>query len=370
LLQNISLFRDKKAGAMGRASLIIFLSLSWLCWAALPGAAEEKIRIAVFDFDAQALSGSWGYGWPWSRLEAAAADGLAAELHKSGEFSVLERGKLSHVLQEQRFSSPGVADPDTVIEMGKILGVQFIVTGSVAEFGVSEWDGTAPQAGKWKWGTGAGATMLLGAATLTARFIDTTTAEVLDTYEGTGSRKFAAAEFAGADFGNRFDSGLASRILAKAVENLARAIVEDAGRITPPTGAPEPRQSPMHAPEQVEDRPVVEGKIAFVSKSRVFVNEGPGSSITSGGKIYITLGAGSGVKVGDRFEVHRIGNEIRDPDTGALLDVEIIKVGVLFVTEVKDKVSITSIKRGTDFQEGDIVRLAKSSSTSPATREP
>jgi hypothetical protein len=126
----------------------------------------------------------------------------------------------------------------------------------------------------------------------------------------------------------------------------------------------------MHAPEQVEDRPVVEGKIAFVSKSRVFVNEGPGSSITSGGKIYITLGAGSGVKVGDRFEVHRIGNEIRDPDTGALLDVEIIKVGVLFVTEVKDKVSITSIKRGTDFQEGDIVRLAKSSSTSPATREP
>ncbi len=348
---------------MGQASLKIFFFLSLLCWAALPGAAEEKTRIAVLDFDAQALSGSWDYGWPWSRLEAAAADGLAAELHNSSEFSVLERGVLGHVLQEQQLSSSGAVDPDTVVELGKILGVQFIVTGSVVEFGISDWSGKAPQAGEWKWGTGVGATMLRGSATLTARFVDTTTAEVLDTYEGTGSRKFAAAEFAGADFGNRFDADLVSRVLAKAVENLARAIVEDADRITPSARAPEPRKDPMHAPEQVENRPVVEGKIAFVPQNRVFVNEGPGSSITSGGKIYITLGAGSGVKVGDRLEVHRVGNKIRDPDTGALLDVEIIKVGVLFVTEVKDKVSIASIKRGTDFQEGDIVRLVKSHPT-------
>ncbi|UCF80923.1 MAG: hypothetical protein JSV08_00410 [Acidobacteriota bacterium] len=346
---------------MGQASLKIFLSLFWLCWAALPGAAEEKIRIAVLDFDAQALSGSWGYGWPWSHLETAAADGLAAELHESGEFSVLEREKLRLVLQEQQLSSRGAVAPETVVELGKILGVQFIVTGSVAEFGVSEGGGEAPQAGKGKWGTGAGATTLLGTATLTARFVNTTTAEALDTYEGSGSRKFAAAEFAGADFGKRFDSGLASRVLAKAVENLARTIVENADRITPSAGAPEP---------PVEDEPVVEGKIAFVSESKVFVNEGPGSGITSGGKIYITLGAGSGVKVGDRFEVHRIGNEIRNPDTGELLDVEIIKVGTLVVTEVKDKVSITSAKRGTDFKKGDIVRLVNFPSTSSYTWEP
>ncbi len=355
---------------MERYSLKIFLSLSLLCWAALPGVAEEKIRIAVLDFDAQALSGSWDYGWPWSRLEAVAADGLAAELHKSGEFSVLEREKLSHVLREQQFSSSGAVAPATVVELGKILGVQLIVTGSVAEFGISDWGGTAPQAGKWKWGTGVGATMLRGAATLTARFVDTTTAEVLDIYEGTGSRKFAAAELAGADFGKRFDSGLASRVLANAVENLASAVVEDADRITPSAGVPTFRQTPAHASGQVEDEPVVEGKIAFVSKSRVFVNEGPGSGITSGGKIYITLGAGSGVKAGDRLEVHRVGNEIRDPDTGALLDVEIIKVGALIVTEVRDKVSIASIKRGTDFQEGDIVRLVKSPSTHPSTLYP
>jgi curli biogenesis system outer membrane secretion channel CsgG len=351
LLQNISLFRDKKAGAMGRASLKILLSLSLLCWAALPGAAEEKNRIAVLDFDAQALGGSWGYGWSWSRLEAAAADGLAAELHKSNEFSVLEREKMRLVLQEKQLSSSGTVAPETVVELGKILGVPFIVTGSVAEFGVSERRGAAPQAGKHKWGTSA--TMLRGAATLTARLVDTTTAEVLDTYEGSGSREFAAAEFAGADFGNRFDSGLTSRVLAKAVENLAGAIVENADRITPSVGAPEPT---------VEDRPVVEGKIALVSESKVFVNE-PGSGITSGGKIYVTLGAGSGVKVGDRLKVHRVGNEIRNPDTGALLDVEIIKVGVLYVTEVKDKMSITSAKRGTDFQKGDIVRLVKSRPT-------
>ena len=96
--------------AMGRASLKIFLLLLFLCHAALPVLAEEKIRLAVMDFDADALQISWSYGWPQTDLGTAAADNLAAELSQGGKFSVIEREKLNLVLEEHRLFFSGFGE--------------------------------------------------------------------------------------------------------------------------------------------------------------------------------------------------------------------------------------------------------------------
>ena len=74
----------------------------------------------------------------------------------------------------------------------------------------------------------------------------------------------------------------------------------------------------------------------------------------SGSKIYLNKGANEGVKVGDIFEIYRMGQEIRDPDTGAVLDVEKTLIGKVIVTEVKEKIAIASVQSGAGFQSGDL----------------
>jgi curli biogenesis system outer membrane secretion channel CsgG len=303
----------------------IAVSAAVMLMAAMPLCAEGKVRIAVMDFDTEALRNSWHYGWSWSNLSTAAADTLVTELVKSGKFSVIEREKLNLVLQEHQLSASGAVSSKTAVELGKLLGVQLIVTGSVSEFGVSEMGGHVPQIGKWKWGSGVGGKMFRGKSTVNARLIDTTTAEILNAYEASGDQKFGSAEFAGADLGKQWDSGIASKVLAESMRKLADGIAADSANIVPSTGVP---GVPF------------EGKVAAVKAGAVYINQG----------------ADSGLKIGDKLAVFRAGEEIRDPETNEVLDVEIEEIGALEVTEVRDKVTLAKIVKGAGFKAGDIVR--------------
>jgi hypothetical protein len=64
------------------------------------------------------------------------------------------------------------------------------------------------------------------------------------------------------------------------------------------------------------------------------------------GSFYINRGQNSGVKVGQRFDVHRVTDEIKDAD-GRVLDRVIKKVGVLEVTQVLSQSAICKIVEGT-----------------------
>jgi curli biogenesis system outer membrane secretion channel CsgG len=64
-----------------------------------------------------------------------------------------------------------------------------------------------------------------------------------------------------------------------------------------------------------------------------------GSVVSSSfGKIIINRGTREGVAVGDKFDVGET-EEIRDPDTGEVLDVEVEKIATLQVTKVKEKLA-------------------------------
>lgn len=263
--------------------------------------ADEKVRIAVVDFDTTAIRNTWRYGWSYQNLERAAADNLATELVKSGRFRVIERQQLDRVLDEQDLGDVGRIDPTTAARIGKVLGVQLIVIGSVSEFGINEKGAKIPQVGKWKWGRGVGGKLVTGKSALTARLVDTTTAEILGAYEGNGSHKFAEAEFAGAKAGTKWDSGMASKVLADAVDSLAKGIAGDAGNLKPSTR-----------------RGGIEAKIAKVS----------------GETVYLNVGSDAGVKTGDRFEIRSVGEAIIDPDTGESLGGVEETVGTVEITKV------------------------------------
>lgn len=289
---------------------------------ALPAAAQEdKLRIAVVDFDTDALHASWRYGWSWTNLSRSAADNLATSLAKSGKFRVIERQQLDQVLAEQNLGDSGRVDPSTAANIGKILGVQLIVVGSVAEFDVSEKSANIPQVGKWKWGHGVGGSLVTGKAKLNARLVDTTTAEILGAYEGSGSYSFGKGEFAGASLGTDWNAGMASKVLDEAIQQLTVDISSKATGITPATV-----------------RGGLEAKVAKVGDDGVYLN----------------IGSGAGIKAGDRFEIKRMGEQITDPDSGEVLGGEETVVGTIEIVKVMgEKLSVGRPVSGSGFAVGD-----------------
>lgn len=60
-----------------------------------------------------------------------AADLLTDELVACGMFDVVERMELSKVIDEQALGNTGIIDTATATKMGKLLGVEYIIVGSI-----------------------------------------------------------------------------------------------------------------------------------------------------------------------------------------------------------------------------------------------
>src|SRR5688572_24786232 len=86
--------------------------------------AGLKRRIGVVDFQNKTAYGA-------ARLGTSASDILITELAKSNRFIVVERDKLDKLMEEQKLGMSGAIDPGTAAKMGKILGLNAIVTGAI-----------------------------------------------------------------------------------------------------------------------------------------------------------------------------------------------------------------------------------------------
>jgi hypothetical protein len=86
----------------------------------------EKLNVAVIDLDAISISVS----------EAVTlTNRLRVELFRTGRFKVLERGKMREILEEQGFQETGCTTDDCLVEVGQLLNMQQMVSGSVSKFG-------------------------------------------------------------------------------------------------------------------------------------------------------------------------------------------------------------------------------------------
>jgi len=94
----------------------------------MPGtsAAEfKKTKIAVLDFKLQ------GEGFETEDMGAIVAEWFITAFVKEGRFDVVERGLLNKIMEEQKLGLTGIMDETTATQIGKILGVQAIISGSV-----------------------------------------------------------------------------------------------------------------------------------------------------------------------------------------------------------------------------------------------
>src|SRR3954464_1950781 len=150
--------------ALSGALLLAVLAAPGLTRAAAKG-GSEKPRIAVLEFKNKADNQWWGHGGA-----EAAQDVFVTELVKSGKFTVVDRERLDAMMQEKGLQQSGDIDPKTAIKLGKILGLNYLLTGAVTEYGTTDVSGGGGGvfAGKRKF-----------VAALNARLINASTGEIV-----------------------------------------------------------------------------------------------------------------------------------------------------------------------------------------------
>jgi len=93
----------------------------------------KKTKIAVLDFQMQGEQSSA------KDMGKIVAEWLITGLVETGRFDVIERRLLEKILEEQKLGVTGAIDPNSAAQLGKILGVKTIVSGTVTNLeGMSE----------------------------------------------------------------------------------------------------------------------------------------------------------------------------------------------------------------------------------------
>jgi curli biogenesis system outer membrane secretion channel CsgG len=274
------------------------------------GLAQGKARVAVLEFGNKAANGNWG------RVGEAAQDMFITELVKSGKFTVIDRERLDAIMREKNLSFSGDVDPRTAIKAGKLLGVEYMLFGNITEFGETE---NKAQVG---WGFGVDVKKKKFVSALDCRLVSTNTGEILWADSGKKEESnvnvFVFGSGGGVDDNRMFD-----KVLRPVVKELSAKLIN----------------LDLQTSKTVVGR--VAGKIARVDGSTVWIN----------------LGAEQGLSVGEVLGVYRLGEVIKDPDSGEVLGADEKKIGAIKVTAVKGpKYSECTAVEGAGFAVGNVVK--------------
>jgi len=200
---------------------------------AAPGAAQTKRpTVAVMDFDFGTVHDHW---WGNYDIGKGMADQVVDALVNDGSFRVIERKKLDTVLAEQDFAASDRADPSAakLAKVGKVLGVKYIIAGSITKFGGEEKNYSTGGIGGRRLGAlgGLGLKKAKTEVSLTARVIDATTGEILVSTKGEGvsnkggGLRVAAGAFGGAGGFSMSSSDYKSSAIGEAQEKATQLLV-------------------------------------------------------------------------------------------------------------------------------------------------
>ena len=267
---------------------------------------QDRPRVAVIPFDNRT-------DWWAGDMGDVAADMIVTRLVNSGDFSVIERERLEAILQEQGFQLSGQVDPNDVVEIGRLAGVMYLITGSVTRFSIDE-KGTSA------FGRSIGYTE--AQSEMNVRAFSTETGEIVTATEASGSKRLL--NISGVISMSAMNQGIAEDALGPAADNIVEDLMRQRDRFVI-IAMPEP---PAAIPAIV----------------------GSGAD----GSVYIDQGENVGVQIGQRFEVHRVVDEIVSA-AGEVLDQITDRVGVIEVTRVLSQSSVCVIVEGA-ADEGDTLK--------------
>ncbi|MEJ2636664.1 MAG: CsgG/HfaB family protein [Calditrichia bacterium] len=297
-----------------RRVILLFLSCLFLTLNLYSGELQGlKKRIAVVDFEDRS---GWGHN-----IGTGLADMLVTELVKSGNFMVVERQELAKIMEEQGLGMSGAVTPQSAAQVGKLLGVELMVMGSVSEFGEKK-SGVGGAVGRL--GIGGKISKSKARAVVDVRLVNTSTGEIVmaETAEGEeGSTGLDNISVKDIDFGNPtyWDNTILGKASRKAIDKTVKMI------------------------DKAMEKIPWEGKIIKANDD---------------GTLYMKPGSAGGVQPGMEFAVYSQGEELIDPDTGISLGSEEQKIGkIKVVQDIGDgKACKAIVVSGTGFNTGDLIR--------------
>ncbi len=304
-----------------------------------PPPGGRKKRVAIFDFDyATVATNSAALFGTNIDVGRGISDLLVRHLVQDGTYSVIERQAMSKILAEQNFSNSNRADANSAAKIGKLLGVDAIIVGSITQFGNdNQHQNVGGGGGGWGGRFGIGGvshSKSKAVVQVDARLVDIDTAEILGVASGKGESSRESTSLLGGgggwhgwgggavDFGSSdFQNTIIGEAVNQAVVQMTSELVADNVKLTARTIK-------------------VEGLVAAVD----------------GGQIVLNIGSKAGLKVGDQLTVKRITKEIKDPATGQTLRKLTSDVGVIRLTDVDEVSAVGTPVSGSAFKVGDMVK--------------
>ena len=265
-------------------------------------------RIGIVDFENKTAYGR-------NRLGSSASDILITELAKTNRFVVVERGKIGKIMEEQRLQASGAIDPKTAAQVGKLLGLNAIVTGVVSQFGEkTQGSDTLLVRSKER----------IAEATVDIRVVDTETGQVLYADSGKGRGKSGMHNVLGLGGRGGYDETLAGDALRAAIVQFVDNIVS-----------------------QVSKKPW-SCRIAAAKNGKLYLNAGP------------TMGVDKGLEL----DCFHLGAPVTDPTTGLTLGNEEVSIGRVVVDgplgdNGEGSTAHMVRSEGPEAEAKDICRLAK-----------
>ncbi len=261
-----------------------------------------KLRVGVVNFQNRTPSKHMGIG-------EAAADILGTILQKTGRFIIIPQQDVASILDQQAMGASGAINPATAAKMGKVLGLNAMVTGAITAYSEAE-EGSDYLVYKKK--------KQIARVTVDYRIVDTTTGiqMVADSGQGVYEKKTGGALGLGSK--SSYDADLRDGALRDA---LTKAMVNMLPQF---------------------ERQEWSGRIASIK----------------GRTVYLNAGQKTGLKVGDLLMVQELGEEIIDPQTNVSLGRAPGPLkGELMVTGFfGSDGSVAIIKSGAGFKANDLVK--------------
>ena len=285
--------------------------------------APARRRVAVLDFDYgtvhSSVTGLYGSDVD---IGKGVATILMSELVKNGTYTVIERAQVDRILNEQNFQQAGRADASSAAKLGRLLGVDAIIIGSITQF---EREDKNISLGLQK--------QSKATVAIDARIVGIGTGEILGVAQGKGESKRKKMN-TDTDDDRRGQSRrgqdvwsltLANTILGEATRTAVDSLVNQLAAAAP------------NIPE-TETVAVVSALVADVSGSELVIN----------------VGTAGGVKVGAVYAVLRPGRDIKDPATGSVLRRTTTPVGQIKITSAVDASAMGTLT-GDSARVGDCV---------------
>jgi curli biogenesis system outer membrane secretion channel CsgG len=306
--------------------------------------AQQKKRVAVMNFDYGTVRSAVATIFGTDQdVGKGITDLLVDKLVSDGTYRVIERAALDKILAEQNFSNSDRADANTAAKIARILGVDTIIIGSITQFGRDDKStnvgGGALGGVTGRFGIGGvRKSQSTAVVQITARMIDTSTAEILASASGKGESSRSGTGLLGAGGGgygaggggidmksSNFGATILGEATNKAVADLAQQLDAKAGAL--PTTVVQ-----------------ISGLVADAEPD---------------GTVIINVGSKNGVKVGDRLDIRRKIREVRDPGTGKVIRSIEDSVGSIIITEVDEASAVGKFTGPAPAKVGDAVSNPK-----------